>query len=143
MNIGGLGYNERLQALEIYISGCDGACKGCHNKELWDFDAGENWEYYGGHFRQKLSSSMVQNIWIMGGEPLLQANAALEVMLQYLEQYTKDIWLWTRFYQIPSNIKQYLTYAKVGEYREDSESYVEPLFGIKLASLNQEIRGVK
>jgi hypothetical protein len=47
--------------------------------------------------------------------------------------------LWTRFYEIPDNIKKYIKYAKVGEYQKDSDSYEEPLFGIELASGNQKI----
>ena len=47
--------------------------------------------------------------------------------------------LWTRFYEIPTNIKKYIKYAKLGEYRKDSDSYIEPLFSVELASGNQKI----
>lgn len=78
----------------------------------------------------------------MGGEPLLQDMNDLNYLLQTLKEHTNSyIWLWTRFYEedIPNNIKKYLSYIKVGEYREDSEPYIEFLFGIKLASKNQRI----
>ena len=139
MNIAGTDFDLNQKALCIYLSGCDGACKGCHNSELWDFSVGESWESYGKLFRKKLSSSIVEQMFVMGGEPLLQNNTSLQLFLQYLKQYKKPIILWTRLYDIPENIKQYTDYAKIGEYQCDSESYTEPLFGITLASTNQKI----
>lgn len=139
MNIAGVEYDLNHRALCIYISGCDGACSGCHNQELWDFDVGDAWTIYSKNINQKLSTSIVKNVWIMGGEPLLQEKYSLELLLKYLYQYKKPICLWTRFYDVPENIKQYLSYIKVGEYQKDSDSYIEPLFGIKLASGNQRI----
>jgi organic radical activating enzyme len=139
MNISGIDYNINYKALEIYVSGCDGACEGCHNEELWDFSAGKDWLFYEKKLRQKLSTGMVSAVWVMGGEPLLQDLNELEFFLKWVSQYKKQIMLWTRFYEIPDNIKKYIKYAKVGEYQKDSDSYEEPLFGIELASGNQKI----
>ena len=143
MNIAGIDYNLNQRALEVYLSGCDGLCKGCHNQKLWDFDTGYN--AFGSifnHILQKLNKDMVQYLWIMGGEPLQQDPQALWVFLDTISHYSNTfIMLWTREYEegIPRDIKKYLKYAKVGEYREDSESYIEPLFGVELASTNQRI----
>lgn len=141
MNIARLQYNEKYQALEVYISGCDGACEGCHNPELWDYSIGEPWSSWGKDLRKYLSTGMVRSIWVLGGEPCLQNGATLELFLQYLSQYKKSIVLWTRFSveDISSHILQHIDYIKVGEYQKDSEPYEEPLFGIKLASGNQRI----
>lgn len=139
MNIAGIDYNVNHKALEIYLSGCDGACEGCHNEELWDYSVGNEWLFYEKKLRPKLSTGMVDNIWIMGGEPLLQDLLELEYFLLCLSAYKKKVMLWTRFYEIPTNIKKYIKYAKLGEYRKDSDSYIEPLFNVELASGNQKI----
>lgn len=139
MNIARLQYNEKYQALEIYISGCDGACEGCHNPDIWDETTGNPWMTYGKEFRRYLSTDMVKYIWVLGGEPLLSNLYSLEFLLWCLYHYKKSIMLWTRFHEIPDNIKQYLSYAKIGEYQKNSEPYEEPLFGITLASKNQKI----
>ena len=141
MNIAGTEYDINYKALSIFISGCDGTCPGCHNQELWNFSIGNKW--YDFDFHQILNC-MIKNIWIMGGEPLLQDKKQLQYFLYNLNQYIcgrKPVILWTRFQEedIPNNIKQYINYAKIGEYQCNSESYVEPLFGITLASTNQKI----
>ena len=139
MYIAGTDYNLNYKALEIYLSGCDGACDGCHNPELWDYNIGNPWYEFDFH---KILNPMIHNIWILGGEPLLQDKKDLQYFLYNLTKYTnnkKSIWLWTRFTEIPNNIRQYLTYAKVGEYKKDLPGYDESLFGITLASNNQKI----
>jgi anaerobic ribonucleoside-triphosphate reductase activating protein len=143
MNIAGTDYNLNHKALEIYISGCDGYCKGCHNLELWDFNIGIHW--YKFNFN-KILNPLVDRIWIMGGEPLLQEKKELQNFIYNVNMYTnnkKEIWLWTRFNEIPNNLKQYISYVKTGEYNKDLPSYIEPLFGIELASNNQRIIKVK
>lgn len=143
MNISRLQYNEKYQALEIYISGCDGKCPGCHNPELWDYTIGRSSkdQIKNRILGEKIKVPIVKYIWILGGCPLLQDIEDLEEFLKFLYKFKKPIMLWTRFYEkdIPQNIKQYLSYAKVGRYIHDSESYEEPLFGITLASSNQKI----
>jgi anaerobic ribonucleoside-triphosphate reductase activating protein len=143
MNIAGTDYNLNHKALEIYISGCDGYCKGCHNYELWDFNIGNPW--YKFNFN-KILNPLVDRVWIMGGEPLLQEKKELQNFIYNVNMYTnnkKEIWIWTRFNEIPNNLKQYISYVKTGEYKEDLPNYIEPLFGIKLASNNQKIIKVK
>lgn len=144
MNIAGTDFDLNNKALCIYLSGCDGACKGCHNKELWDFDVGEEFDRkIFNSILDKCDSPIVKRVWVMGGEPLLQDKTSLYILLKnlsyWLQDPQKEIWLWTRFYEIPDNIKQYIDYAKIGEYQCDSESYEESLFGITLASTNQKI----
>lgn len=141
MNIAGTEYDINYRSLSIFTSGCDGACKNCHNPELWNFNIGKPW--YEFDFKQVLNS-MIDIISVMGGEPLLQNKRQLRSFLYNLNQYTnnkKSIMIWTRFQEedIPNNIKQYINYAKVGEYQSNSESYIEPLFGVTLASTNQKI----
>jgi anaerobic ribonucleoside-triphosphate reductase activating protein len=139
MNIAGLDYDLNNKALCIFLSGCDGYCQNCHNESLWDFNTGRSWKTWKRKIHQHSDSKMLKRFFLMGGEPLLQNITQLEGLLIFLEQFDLEIWLWTRFYEIPKNIKQYIDYAKVGEYQCDSDPYTEPLFGITLASTNQRI----
>ncbi len=143
MNIAGTHYNLNHKALEIYLSGCDGLCKGCHNSELWDYYAGEELIPYSKKEKgllNKINNPMVGRVWIMGGEPLLQDYERLADLLYIIRAETlKECWLWTRFREVPEIISFWIDYAKIGEYIEDSESYIEPLFGVELASKNQKI----
>lgn len=141
MNIAGTYYNLNQKAFEIYVSGCDGACEGCHNSDLWDYSIGRPALDSSSNINLgwKVSEDIVEQIHILGGEPLLQDLDELEQFLYILNFFGKPIMLWTRFYEVPDNIKQHLDYIKVGEYQKDSDSYIEPLFGIELASGNQKI----
>lgn len=148
MKVAGTDYNLNHKAFEIYLSGCDGACAGCHNPELWDFEVGS--DAFGSVFQiiiGKITEPMVQNIWILGGEPLLQNKIALSMFLKQIYYWAngKPLWLWTRFEDkdIPLNLRVWLTYAKTGEYLEGGESYRESMFDIELASTNQKIIEVK
>jgi anaerobic ribonucleoside-triphosphate reductase activating protein len=144
LNIAGTDYDINLKALWIYFSGCNPPhCRNCHNSCLWDFSVGSDYKIELDKIINNLNTSITKWAFIAGGEPLDQNNHELEDFLKTIKTNCKniDIWLWTRFQEedIPENIKQYLSYAKVGEYICDSESYEEPLFGITLASTNQRI----
>ena len=142
MNIVKFQYEPKYQALEIYLSGCrEPHCKNCHNSILWDFDVGKNWETWKHKLNQYGHTDIVKNFWVLGGEPLDNNVTQLELLLKYLSQFKKLIWLWTRYelQDIPDNIKKYLDFTKTGEYINTLDGYNEPLFGIKLASSNQRI----
>lgn len=140
MNISGIDFDLNNYALCIYLSGCDGACKGCHNPELWDFNAGKEWVLWKQKLKQYLTSEIVRYCWVLGGEPLLNNNNELEQLIIAVSCF-REVMIWTRFEleDIPKNIIQYCSYVKTGKYDCNSESYNEPLFGIELASLNQKI----
>lgn len=145
MKIAATQYSLAYKAFEIYLSGCDGACsKSCHNKELWNFNIGENYLNIINSIIKKINEFglLIDNIWILGGEPLLQNKRELVDLLERLKLGTnKKIWLWTRFEleQIPDNIKMLCDYIKTGKYDENllSDNYIHN--GIKLISTNQKI----
>ena len=141
MKICGTDYDLNLKALWVYLSGCKNPhCDGCHNPMLWDFNIGAEYPPIDYNIIEKIKLPIVKKVMIAGGEPLDQdLNRLEELLSDILYNSHKDIWLWTRFYEIPLNIQKYLSYVKVGEYQKDSEPYIEPLFGIKLASGNQKI----
>ena len=59
--------------VSLWMSGCSHKCKGCHNKELWDYNYGE--EIDRGILLSKiedflLKNGIKRNFSILGGEPL-------------------------------------------------------------------------
>jgi anaerobic ribonucleoside-triphosphate reductase activating protein len=143
MNIVSTQYNLQNKTLEIYMSGCYGSCKNCHNPELKDFSLGD---YYLNKLpdiieKIKAFNSLIDNIWILGGEPLDQKHNDLIKMLINLKQTNKSIWLFTRYEieEIPEEIIEYCSYIKTGRYVEELKVEDNIQYGIKLATSNQRI----
>ena len=87
----------------------------------------------------KLNHPLVDNVWIMGGEPLDQDIRKLETMVKHFTLYPVKIWLWTRYNNIPKSLMKIIHFAKIGKYMKDKEGYTDERFGIELASGNQRI----
>lgn len=151
MRIHSIDYSFSNRSLDIFISGCKATpkCRNCHNPELWDFNAGEE------YCKNQLDSiskyiadygSMIDNIFIVGGEPLDQPIEALRHLLRQLSiMHDKPIWLFTRYSlsEVPSNIKHYCTYVKTGKYIPELTSKNNIQYGVKLATSNQQIHKIK
>lgn len=89
----------------LYVSGCRNYCKGCHNKDAWDFG-------YGKEYTQEteemiielLRDENIQGLSILGGEPLDICNSfeVLRLILNVRKDWKerglqKDIWLYTGY----------------------------------------------
>lgn len=143
MNIVSTQYNLQNKTLEIYLSGCYGDCYNCHNPELKDFNMGNYYSDDLPKIIQKIYEfdSLIDNIWILGGEPLDQDIQELNSLLKYLIRTNKKIWLWTRYEikKVPENIIKYLNFIKTGKYIEELSTNDNIQYGVKLASSNQKI----
>jgi organic radical activating enzyme len=88
------------------------------------------------------TGDIIKQVWILGGEPLLQNTNLLLILLEEIKyESNKEIVLFTRleFDEIPEDIVETCDYIKCGKYDErylidDYES-----FGIKLATSNQYV----
>lgn len=62
--------------VSLYTQGCPHHCKGCFNKETWDFDGGEIWtKEHNEKIVELLTINNVnRNLSILGGEPLCEQN---------------------------------------------------------------------
>lgn len=146
MNILGTQYTLKHKAFEIYVAGCNGSphCKGCHNPESWDFNRGEvlNNNYLT-YMKNKIKSfdEMIDNIMIFGGEPLDQNMIELVNLLDWLHQFGKNIWIFTRYNlnEIPLIIKEHCDYLKCGRYEPEKCTDSNIQYGITLATSNQNI----
>lgn len=139
MKIAATQYSPQYGSLEVYISGCDGACPGCHNPELWNYDLGLDYRERIPYIIEKTHAfeSMIDRIWILGGEPLLQDTDCLVDLLSQLRVTGKTIFLFTRFplAQIPEEVREYCDIVKCGEYDASLDQKI--CDKVTLASSNQ------
>lgn len=141
-NIAALRFCLRENALEIYVSGCKGICKGCHNPNLWDPSVGEIWESFKDNIVSDIikGGSLIKSIRIYGGELLEKEEQDILNFLEYLKTLEKEIWLFTRFdfSEVSESVKFYVDYIKCGQYDETQKENVT-YYGVTLATKNQKI----
>lgn len=148
MRIAGTEINLAFKALEVYVSGCGWPhCKGCHNAELWDFGVGDLWQDSAKRLKEKAvelrQAGLADYAWILGGEPLDQDLDSLEDLIWVLKDAGLCIVLWTHYEKVPKRMLDVVDYVKTGPYIEGQEGYVEPVFGVKLANIEQKIWNAK
>lgn len=87
--------------VSLFVSGCTHRCKGCFNREAWDFD-------YGTPFTQQtidqilemLKPSYIKGLTILGGEPFEPQNQApvVDLLRQIKQKYPeKSIWAFSGY----------------------------------------------
>lgn len=85
--------------VSLFVSGCRMHCKGCFNKESWDFKAGK--EFTSDTWLQiynALKNPYIKGFSVLGGEPMEPENQEeLIPLLRKIRLFlpNKDIWLWT------------------------------------------------
>jgi anaerobic ribonucleoside-triphosphate reductase activating protein len=146
MNILATQYTLVNRSFEIYLSGCseDPKCLGCYNPEAQNFDIGEKYtQNYFNTIRFKVEnfSNLIDNIIILGGEPLDQDKEEFKLFATDLKKLNKLLWLFTRFEidEISSEIKKFFDYIKTGRYLSELKTENNIQYGIKLATSNQKI----
>lgn len=85
----------------LWVSGCSLHCKGCHNPQTWDFNAGKPFDEVA---KQELFNALgkpyIQGITFSGGHPLAEQNCQ-EVLALIAEIHLlfpeKDIWCYTGY----------------------------------------------
>ena len=84
----------------LYVSGCSLRCKGCHNKEAWDFTCGKEFtENEISEISSYVSQPYIKGFSLLGGEPFDQESGLLIDLLQRIRETCpdKDIWCWTGY----------------------------------------------
>lgn len=85
--------------VSLFVSGCTHACKGCFNREAWDFSYGQTFaEENLKEILDALSPSYIHGFSVLGGEPLEERNVACvsDVLKAVRSAYPeKDIWLYS------------------------------------------------
>lgn len=151
INIAALQFSLEYHALEVYVAGCkEPHCPGCHNSALWNFAAGSpvaDWEPRIRSFASDYGGDipLIQNVWVLGGEPLDQDTDALEHLLSTLNAMLPRtrLWLWTRYEieAVPAQILRLCDYIKTGQYISAWPGHDVRIGGYKisLGSGNQRI----
>lgn len=78
----------------LYVAGCPLRCEGCHNAQYWEIASGTEKTV------EEVFAELCQddcNISILGGEPLMQYDAILELCQMIKDRTAKTIWLWSGY----------------------------------------------
>lgn len=113
----------------LWVSGCSHACKGCHNPESWNCNAGR--KFVGEdleHLFKLLDDPFISGLTLTGGDPLHENNIEIVKLICWMikifhaERFKdKDIWIWTGFTmdQIPKDIVELSDYIIDGKFEMD------------------------
>ena len=87
--------------VSIFFLGCQFHCKGCFNRETWDFNVGKEFnDEVIKHVIDLCNKDYIVGLSILGGEPLNPKNIEGATLLAktFKEQYpSKTIWLWSGY----------------------------------------------
>lgn len=87
--------------VSIYVSGCHFHCKGCHNKEAWDFNYGKDFtEKEIDYIIDLMDNDYISGLSILGGEPLELVNqkGLVPLVNKVKERFPdKNIWCYTGY----------------------------------------------
>ena len=99
----------------IYCAGCKHACKGCHNPQSWDFNAGKWMEVE--DLLEIVKADDLSDVSFSGGDPFYQVEGFTELARRIKEETSKTIWCWTGFtleeIQASAQMSQMLPYLDV------------------------------
>lgn len=90
-------------AVSLWTVGCPHHCKGCHNKNLWDYGAGQNIPIKTviNEIKEKINKNgIMRNFSVLGGEPLDPQNIkdVSEILKEIRAVYPSiKIYLWTGY----------------------------------------------
>lgn len=146
-------YTLNTKSLEVYVKGCkpkmiDGKlqhCPGCHNNELWGFCITDNTEeeYKKIVDRIKKFDNMIDNIWILGGDPLDQNPVELKDFISKIRILGKKLVLFTGYdieYYKETNLNLDVDYIKCGHYDEKGKEKVfNKTLNCELIGKNQKV----
>lgn len=125
--------------VSLFVSGCRHKCKGCFNKEAWDFKYGKE---YTSDTMQEILNILNQNkewysgLSLLGGDPLEPENR--DVLLPLIQKVREipnmTIWVWT------GKLYEKLTYGDT-MFLSYCDVLVDGPFIEKLYSPNLKYRG--
>lgn len=130
----------------LFVSGCTHHCKGCFNKETWDFKYGEAFtEETEQLLLDYLKPDYIAGFTLLGGEPFERVNqeALTPFLKKVRETYPeKTIWCFTG-YNFEKDIKERM--MEQWEHTKEMLSYIDILvdgeFKEELKDLNLRFKG--
>ena len=132
--------------VSIYVSGCHFHCKGCHNKEAWDFNYGKKFdETTINYIINAMDHEYISGLSILGGEPMELANqqALVGLVKKVKEIYPqKTIWCNTG-YKFKEDLleKMYKEYSYTKELLNNIDIIVDGEFIEEKKLVDLKFRG--
>ena len=132
--------------VSIYVSGCYFHCKGCHNKEAWDFNYGKKFdETTINYIINAMDHEYISGLSILGGEPMELANqqALVGLVKKVKEIYPqKTIWCYTG-YKFKEDLleKMYKEYSYTKELLNNIDIIVDGEFIEEKKLVDLKFRG--
>ena len=87
--------------VSLFVSGCSHRCKGCFNAELWNYDAGQEFNHETiKEIYNLCSKPYISGLSILGGEPLDPKNVeTVTFIARFFKRYfpNKTIWCYTGY----------------------------------------------
>lgn len=132
--------------VSVFVQGCPHHCKGCFNKETWNFEGGEPFTDKDEEEVLKLldADNINRNLSVLGGEPLCPENidGVLSLCKYIKENRPKTkIYVWSGYLfedlidKYGSNIFENIDVLIDGQFQEDKKNLMLKLRG----SSNQKI----
>lgn len=111
----------------IFFSGCARDCKGCHNKELQDFNAGIeiNVSEIIDEIEIDITNQLIDGVTLTGGDPIYQKDGVVELCSKLKGMYPNlSICLYTGEYfdNISDDIKEKVDIIVDGPFVEELKS---------------------
>lgn len=127
--------------VSLFVQGCNFHCKGCFNKDTWDFKGGKPWtkeiEY---EFISLCKKPHIEAVSILGGEPFQQDDDLLKLLKRLKEEVGKKISVWTgyKLEEIPEDKKEWLEFIDELTDGQFVEEFYDPKLAFK-GSDNQRL----
>ena len=87
--------------VSLFVSGCTHGCRGCFNREAWDFHYGQEYTAQTeAEILKALAPDYIRGFSVLGGEPMERENreTVLDLLRKVKQQYPKkDIWCYTGY----------------------------------------------
>lgn len=87
--------------VSLFVSGCTHGCKGCFNREAWDFEYGEAYtKETEAELLEALAPGYIRGLSVLGGEPMEPRNrgTVLALLRTVRRRFPeKDIWCYTGY----------------------------------------------
>ena len=85
----------------LFVSGCSHKCKGCHNPQSWDANAGKPFDDTVKEYLFKaIDKEEIDGLTLSGGDPLFRGNRSeiTKLCKEFKEKFpNKNIWLYTGY----------------------------------------------
>ena len=125
--------------LSLWTQGCPHKCKGCFNRETWDFNGGMEFTKADEDYIINIinADNVKRDLSILGGEPLCPQNieGVINLCKRFKEEYPdKKIYIWTGYVLENFDTKQ----AEVLKY---IDILVDGMFELDKKNLSLTMRG--